>query len=201
MSFPSESHQFYSISDSFHVIFFGPSLPRYMYLVLLKCSKPDFCCFLETEFWPKLQFFTALWNLCSTIDICGKSSLYMYYTGVLFACFRFLGHLYAAEALIKLNRLPEAIMHLAPENINNISITPPSTTADSSSGNQFVRSFFCEKKWRYMHIWSLFLISFMLWIALSQRTFGLHFFDYLYLCCFTFFLQNQWNKSLNVAKL
>lgn len=40
---------------------------------------------------------------------------------------KFLGHLYAAEALIKLNRLPEAIMHLSPENISNISITPPST--------------------------------------------------------------------------
>jgi len=46
---------------------------------------------------------------------------------------KFLGHLYAAEALIKLNRLPEAIMHLSPENISNISITPPSTAADNTS--------------------------------------------------------------------
>lgn len=47
---------------------------------------------------------------------------------------RFLGHLYAAEALIKLNRLPEAIMHLSTENINNITITPPSG-ADPSAGS------------------------------------------------------------------
>ncbi|KAJ7323151.1 CCR4-NOT transcription complex subunit 10 [Desmophyllum pertusum] len=46
---------------------------------------------------------------------------------------KFLGHLYAAEALIKLNRLPEAIMHLSPENINNICITPLSTGTDNSS--------------------------------------------------------------------
>lgn len=47
---------------------------------------------------------------------------------------RFLGHLYAAEALIKLNRLPEAIMHLSPDNINNINIIPASTTAEVVSG-------------------------------------------------------------------
>ena len=43
---------------------------------------------------------------------------------------RFLGHLYAAEALIKQNRLPEAIMHLSPENIININIIPASTSAE-----------------------------------------------------------------------
>lgn len=48
---------------------------------------------------------------------------------------KFLGHLYAAEALIKLNRLPEAIMHLSPENINNITISPPCNTAVASSDN------------------------------------------------------------------
>lgn len=47
---------------------------------------------------------------------------------------KFLGHLYAAEALIKLNRLPEAIMHLSTENISNIHITPASTTAEVGSG-------------------------------------------------------------------
>ena len=44
---------------------------------------------------------------------------------------RFLGHLYAAEALIKLSRLPEAIMHLSTENVSNISIVPPCGAADS----------------------------------------------------------------------
>ncbi|XP_031565395.1 CCR4-NOT transcription complex subunit 10-like isoform X2 [Actinia tenebrosa] len=38
---------------------------------------------------------------------------------------KFLGHLYAAESLIKLNRISEAIMHLSPDNVNDIDIGGP----------------------------------------------------------------------------
>ena len=70
------------------------------------------------------------------LTIFGASFLSFSTSNFLFAIFtgfRFLGHLYAAEALIKLNRLPEAIMHLSTENINNVTISPP-TGAESSTG-------------------------------------------------------------------
>ncbi|KAK2564689.1 CCR4-NOT transcription complex subunit 10 [Acropora cervicornis] len=63
---------------------------------------------------------------------------------------RFLGHLYAAEALIKLSRLPEAIMHLSTENVSNISIVPPCGAADSgvssdSTDKDSSKLHMCEK--------------------------------------------------------
>ncbi|XP_073243315.1 CCR4-NOT transcription complex subunit 10-like isoform X3 [Porites lutea] len=63
---------------------------------------------------------------------------------------KFLGHLYAAEALIKLNRLPEAIMHLSTENINNITIIPPYNTTVLPNDNgdrdkEVSRPHACEK--------------------------------------------------------
>ncbi|XP_068694299.1 CCR4-NOT transcription complex subunit 10-like isoform X2 [Montipora foliosa] len=64
---------------------------------------------------------------------------------------KFLGHIYAAEALIKLNRLPEAIMHLSTENINNINITPPTWAAEVISSDstdkdkEFSKPHACEK--------------------------------------------------------
>lgn len=35
---------------------------------------------------------------------------------------RFLGHLYAAEALISLDRISDAIAHLNPENVTDVSL-------------------------------------------------------------------------------
>ena len=42
--------------------------------------------------------------------------------------YRFLGHLYAAESLIKLCRVADAITHLAPENITDLGMLPPGVT-------------------------------------------------------------------------
>lgn len=39
--------------------------------------------------------------------------------------FRVLGHLYAAECLILLDKIPEAVDHLNPENIKDISFDLP----------------------------------------------------------------------------
>lgn len=47
----------------------------------------------------------------------------------------FVGHLYAAEALIRLSKIPEAISHLSPENINSISTAANNGTGDSTLGN------------------------------------------------------------------
>lgn len=41
---------------------------------------------------------------------------------LLFHMFRFLGHLYAAEALISLDRISDAIAHLNPENVSDVSM-------------------------------------------------------------------------------
>lgn len=46
-------------------------------------------------------------------------------TSVLSVCCcarRFLGHLYAAEALISLDRISDAIAHLNPENVTDVSL-------------------------------------------------------------------------------
>jgi len=48
-----------------------------------------------------------------------------WYDGMLFfllCVFRFLGHLYAAEALISLDRISDAISHLNPENVSDVSV-------------------------------------------------------------------------------
>ena len=42
---------------------------------------------------------------------------------------RFLGHLYAAEAHIHSGRVAQAIVHLAPENVGDLSATPASALA------------------------------------------------------------------------
>ena len=44
--------------------------------------------------------------------------------------FRFLGHLYAAEALISLDRISDAITHLNPENVTDVSLGISSNEQD-----------------------------------------------------------------------
>ena len=44
--------------------------------------------------------------------------------------FRFLGHLYAAEALISLDRISDAIAHLNPENVSDVSMGVLSSEQD-----------------------------------------------------------------------
>lgn len=52
-------------------------------------------------------------------------------TGTLTLCFcRFLGHLYAAEALISLDRISDAITHLNPENVTDVSLGISSNEQD-----------------------------------------------------------------------
>ena len=55
----------------------------------------------------------------------------------LFISFRFLGHLYAAEALISLDRISDAITHLNPENVTDVSLGISSNEQDQGS---FVRT-------------------------------------------------------------
>lgn len=43
---------------------------------------------------------------------------------------RFLGHLYAAEALISLDRISDAITHLNPENVTDVSLGISSNEQD-----------------------------------------------------------------------
>lgn len=50
--------------------------------------------------------------------------------GNLFFHFRFLGHLYAAEALISLDRISDAITHLNPENVTDVSLGISSNEQD-----------------------------------------------------------------------
>ncbi|XP_069929011.1 CCR4-NOT transcription complex subunit 10 isoform X11 [Oryctolagus cuniculus] len=47
--------------------------------------------------------------------------------------FRFLGHLYAAEALISLDRISDAITHLNPENVTDVSLGISSNEQDQGS--------------------------------------------------------------------
>ncbi|XP_017286664.1 CCR4-NOT transcription complex subunit 10 isoform X2 [Kryptolebias marmoratus] len=44
--------------------------------------------------------------------------------------FKFLGHLYAAEALISLDRISDAITHLNPENVSDVSVGVPPSEQD-----------------------------------------------------------------------
>ncbi|PKU38066.1 hypothetical protein llap_11627 [Limosa lapponica baueri] len=46
---------------------------------------------------------------------------------------RFLGHLYAAEALISLDRISDAITHLNPENVTDVSLGISSNEQDQGS--------------------------------------------------------------------
>ncbi|XP_039592278.1 CCR4-NOT transcription complex subunit 10 isoform X1 [Polypterus senegalus] len=46
---------------------------------------------------------------------------------------KFLGHLYAAEALISLDRISDAITHLNPENVTDVSLGIPSNEQDQGS--------------------------------------------------------------------
>lgn len=45
-----------------------------------------------------------------------------------------MGHLYAAEALIHLGRIPEAVSHLTPDNVNSISTATNNGVGDALSG-------------------------------------------------------------------
>ncbi|RDD40276.1 CCR4-NOT transcription complex subunit 10-B [Trichoplax sp. H2] len=50
--------------------------------------------------------------------------------------YRYLGHMYAAEALIRLNKIDEAVQHLSPETITDISCsfsTQPETTSENKT--------------------------------------------------------------------
>lgn len=47
---------------------------------------------------------------------------------------RFLGHLYAAEALISLDRISDAIAHLSPENVSDVSMAK--LTSEQEQGGQ-----------------------------------------------------------------
>lgn len=47
---------------------------------------------------------------------------------------RFLGHLYAAEALISLDRISDAITHLSPENVSDVSMAK--LTSEQEQGLQ-----------------------------------------------------------------
>ncbi len=62
----------------------------------------------------------ALNNVFSSIfdELCGACVL------------RFLGHLYAAEALISLDRISDAIAHLNPENVTDVSLGVSSSEQD-----------------------------------------------------------------------
>lgn len=44
--------------------------------------------------------------------------------------FRFLGHLYAAEALISMDRISDAITHLNPENVSDVFLGVSSSEQD-----------------------------------------------------------------------
>lgn len=45
---------------------------------------------------------------------------------------RLLGHLYAGEALISLGRVPEAVTHLDPRLVGDMTLSPPSQEAGQS---------------------------------------------------------------------
>lgn len=51
-------------------------------------------------------------------------------TQLTLCCCRFLGHLYAAEALISLDRISDAITHLNPENVTDVSLGISSNEQD-----------------------------------------------------------------------
>ncbi|XP_032225429.2 CCR4-NOT transcription complex subunit 10 isoform X2 [Nematostella vectensis] len=59
---------------------------------------------------------------------------------------KFVGHLYAAEALIKLNRISEATIHLAPENVIDMNVYPqPHATTGNPEKEKDSKPHCCEK--------------------------------------------------------
>uniref|UniRef100_A0A8C2XSX3 CCR4-NOT transcription complex subunit 10 n=1 Tax=Cyclopterus lumpus TaxID=8103 RepID=A0A8C2XSX3_CYCLU len=61
---------------------------------------------------------------------------------LLLCVFRFLGHLYASEALISLDRISDAIAHLNPENVSDVSmgVLPSEQDQGSEKGDESVES-------------------------------------------------------------
>jgi len=49
---------------------------------------------------------------------------------------KYLGHLYLAEALVGVDRIADAISHLNPDNLTDISIQPPDTRQDNENGDK-----------------------------------------------------------------
>ena len=47
--------------------------------------------------------------------------------------FRFLGHLYAAEALINMDHIFDAIQHLSPDTVMDVSVLPPQEPGQGKS--------------------------------------------------------------------
>ena len=75
----------------------------------------------------------SLIKLYCVADVESDCTPFPYYTDSLTLLYipgnyRFLGHLYAAESLIKLCRVADAITHLAPENITDLGMLPPGVT-------------------------------------------------------------------------
>lgn len=70
--------------------------------------------------------------------------------------FRFLGHLYAAEALISLDRISDAIAHLNPENVSDVSMGV--LTSEQDQGKSL--SPLLLKPWSF--------ISSLMWYLFSQ---------------------------------
>ena len=72
--------------------------------------------------------FTSPWTSPNTSESNGASDCLTVHP--LSLCSRFLGHLYAAEALISLDRISEAIGHLNPENVTDVSMGVLSSEQD-----------------------------------------------------------------------
>ena len=68
--------------------------------------------------------------VCVCVFVCVCVSVYS-----LLCCLRFVGQLYAAEALVLLDRIPEALHYLSPDIVTNISatLTPRKPTGIVSS--------------------------------------------------------------------
>lgn len=65
--------------------------------------------------------------------ICTVFSLYDLLLSNIISIFRLLAHLYAAEALVLLDKISEALEHLSPENIKDLSFDIP---LDQKSSNE-----------------------------------------------------------------
>lgn len=86
---------------------------------------PDLPCFAEGKIRRKLflpQFGDSLVFLSHV------------FCAFLLLLLRFLGHLYAAEALISLDRISDAITHLSPENVSDVSMAK--LTSEQEQGLQ-----------------------------------------------------------------
>ena len=81
-----------------------------------------------------------------------------YVTFCVLVSVRFVAHLYAAEALTLLDRVQDALQHLNPESVTDISTLPPSTSC------MFARV--CTCMWVAGVIGPFLLCSWLLWIII-----------------------------------